>query len=56
MFGSIVVSTHSINDYILIIGKEAIDDLHRLAKSLQGKLFLALSSSRGEQRRGRPQP
>ncbi len=44
MFGSVAVSTHSINDYTPIVGQAAIDELRRLAKPLEGKRILALSS------------
>jgi trehalose synthase len=44
MFGSVAVSTHSIDDYSSIVGKAAVDDLRSLAEPLQGKRVLALSS------------
>jgi trehalose synthase len=44
MFGSVAVSTHSINDYTSVVGQAAIDELRRLAKPLEGKRVLALSS------------
>ena len=44
MFGSVALSTHSINDYTPIVGAEAIDDLRRLAEPLRGTRLLALSS------------
>jgi trehalose synthase len=44
MFGSVAVSTHSITDYTTVVGKAAIDELRRLAKPLEGKRILALSS------------
>jgi hypothetical protein len=44
MFGSVALSTHSMNDYTLIVGAEAIDDLRRLAEPLRGMQLLALAS------------
>ena len=44
MFGSVALSTHSINDYTLIVGAEANDELRRLAEPQRGIQFLALSS------------
>ena len=44
MFGSVAVSTHSIDDYIPIVGRAAIDELRELAAPLQGVRLLALSS------------
>ena len=43
MFGSVALSTHSMNDYTLIVGAEAIDDLRRLAEPLRGMQLLALA-------------
>lgn len=40
MFGSVALSTHSINGYTLIVGAEAID----VAEPLRGMQFFALSS------------
>lgn len=44
MFGSVAVSTHSIDDYAPVVGREAIDGLRRLAEPFQGLRVLALSS------------
>ena len=44
MFGSVAVSTHSINDYAPIIGEAAIDELRTLAAPMRGIRMLALSS------------
>jgi trehalose synthase len=44
MFGSVAVSTHSINDYVDVVGQAAIDELRALAEPLRGIRLLALSS------------
>jgi len=44
MFGSVALSTHSIDDYAPIVGNDAIADLRRLAEPLRGLRLLALSS------------
>ena len=44
MFGSVALSTHSIDDYAPIVGNDAIAELRRLAEPLRGLRLLALSS------------
>ena len=44
MFGSVAVSTHSIDDYAPIIGDAAIEELRTLAAPMRGIRMLALSS------------
>ena len=44
MFGSVATSTHSIDDYIPIVGEAAVAALRRLAEPLRGVRVLHLSS------------
>jgi hypothetical protein len=44
MFGSVAVSTNSIQDYVSVVGKVAFDELRRLAGYLEGARILVLSS------------
>ena len=44
MFGSVAVSTHSIEDYVSTVGLAAVDELRHLAEPLRGVRVLELSS------------
>jgi trehalose synthase len=46
MFGSVATSTHAVDDYEPVVGRQAVEELRHLAAPLEGLRLLALSSPR----------